>query len=192
MEVQATELISESARLARQFVAPLGRRWTHVQSVAQRAEKLRLAVADSDLPVLVSAAWLHDIGYASSLATTGFHPLDGARYLRTIEFPSRIVNLVAHHSGARFEARERGLEDELSEFDCEDSPVMDALVTADLTTGPDGQRLTYRGRIGEILVRYPEDHPVHQAWLKAADPLEACVRRVEQRLTGRLSSDEWS
>ena len=31
---------------------------------------------------LVAAAWLHDIGYAPELVETGFHPLDGARYLR--------------------------------------------------------------------------------------------------------------
>jgi hypothetical protein len=32
----------------------------------------------------VAAAWLHDIGYAPAIAEsgTGFHPLDGARYLR--------------------------------------------------------------------------------------------------------------
>ena len=36
--------------------------------------------ADADL--IEAAAWLHDIGYALGLATTGLHQLDGARYLR--------------------------------------------------------------------------------------------------------------
>jgi predicted hydrolase (HD superfamily) len=35
-----------------------------------------------DVEQLRAAAMLHDIGYTPSLATTGFHPLDGARYLR--------------------------------------------------------------------------------------------------------------
>lgn len=138
----------------------------------------------------MAAAWLHDIGYSPEIGHTRFHPLDGARYLREEGWPVRLVNLVAHHSGARFEATERGLEAELSEFDLEDSPVMDALITADLTTGPDGSKLRYRERIAEILDRYPPGHPVHQAWLKAADPLEESVMRVKERLRAAFLPDE--
>lgn len=110
MVVKAADLVAESARLAERFVAPLGRRWAHVQSVARAAETLSETVDETDRPVLVAAAWLHDIGYAPDLATTRFHPLDGARYLRDEGWPGRLVNLVTHHSGARFEAAERGLE----------------------------------------------------------------------------------
>lgn len=113
---------------------------------------------------------------------TRFHPLDGGRYLRAQGWPDRIVNLVAHHSGARFEAAERGLSAELREFPVEDGPVMDALVTADLTTGPSGERLTYDERIAEILERYPADDPVHRTWVKAAPILKECVVRTEKRL----------
>ncbi len=62
-----------------------------------------------------------------------------------------IVNLVAHHSGARFEAAERGMSAQLEEFTFADNPVLDALVTADPTTGPGGERFTYAERITEIL-----------------------------------------
>ncbi|QFU94072.1 hypothetical protein YIM_44705 [Amycolatopsis sp. YIM 10] len=92
------------------------------------------------------------------------------------------MNLVAHHSGARFEAAERGLTRELSEFPFEDSPVLDALVTADLTTGPGGEQMTYDERIAEILKRYPPDDPVHRTWVKAAPILKEAVRRTEERL----------
>jgi HD superfamily phosphodiesterase len=34
--------------------------------------------------VLVAACYLHDIGYALALARGGFHPLDGARFLRAL------------------------------------------------------------------------------------------------------------
>ena len=34
---------------------------------------------------MTAAAWLHDIGYAPAVDDTGFHPLDGARYLRDVE-----------------------------------------------------------------------------------------------------------
>jgi hypothetical protein len=41
--------------------------------------------------VLVAAAWVHDIGYAPELLATGFHPLDGARYLTGLGVPERVV-----------------------------------------------------------------------------------------------------
>lgn len=166
------------------MVRPLGRRWMHVQTVARTAEELAKALSPDDGPILVAAAWLHDVGYAPELVDTGFHSLDGARFLEGHGFPRRVVNLVAHHSGARFEAAERGLTDDLAEFEIEDSAVMDALITADMTSGPDGESLSYRDRVAQILHRYPPTDPVHRAWLKAADPLEACVVRTKGRISG--------
>ncbi|WP_104483375.1 HDIG domain-containing protein [Actinokineospora auranticolor] len=174
-------LVETAREVARRLVGPLGRRWVHVQAVGRRAEELRPAVG-GDGDVLVAAAWLHDVGYAPEIAVTRFHPLDGARYLADAGFPVRVVGLVAHHSGARFEAAERGLAAELAAFELEDSPVMDALITADLTTGPDGQRYTYSQRIDEIMSRYPAGDPVHRAWLMARDALEPAVARTEERM----------
>ncbi|MFD6223383.1 HD domain-containing protein [Nocardia asteroides] len=48
--------------------------------VARRAAEAAGAVDDPEM--LVAAAWLHDIGYGADLATTGFHPVDGAEFLR--------------------------------------------------------------------------------------------------------------
>ncbi|MFD6150892.1 HD domain-containing protein [Streptomyces sp. NPDC060243] len=87
----------------------LPRRWAHVQGVARRARELRPILSESDADLLESAAFLHDIGYAPKLVDTGFHPLDGARFLRRQEHADeRVVNLVAHHSCALLEAEERG------------------------------------------------------------------------------------
>jgi HD superfamily phosphodiesterase len=57
-------------------------RLTHVRGVAAAADGLRghFDVASGDC--LVAAAWLHDIGYAPSVRTTGFHPVDGAAFAR--------------------------------------------------------------------------------------------------------------
>jgi len=90
----------------------LSRRWTHTRSVARRARR----VADSlDLPDdLVCAAWVHDIGYAPALVDTGFHPLDGARYLRRGGVDEAVISLVAYHSCALIEAKVRGLDVELA------------------------------------------------------------------------------
>lgn len=175
------ELVHTSRAVAGQLLGPLGRRWSHVRAVADRARELRSVVGESG-DVLVAAAWLHDVGYSIEAQRTGFHALDGAVYLRDHGFPDRVVCLVAHHSGARFEAEERGLEGELAEFELEESPVMDALITADLTTGPDGARCMYEQRIDEVLARYPVDHPVHRTWIKAREVIGASVRRTEQRL----------
>jgi len=46
----------------------------------------------------------------------------GARHLDRSGFPARLVALVAHHSGARFEAAERGLLGDLDPYPLEDSP----------------------------------------------------------------------
>src|SRR4051794_3742051 len=88
---------------AERLVKPLGRRWQHVQAVAARALEVCEATG-LDAGVLVSAAWLHDVGYAPEVFVTGFHPLDGARHLRSLRFRGPVPELVAHHSCARFEA----------------------------------------------------------------------------------------
>ncbi|MEK6440910.1 HD domain-containing protein [Pseudonocardia sp. T1-2H] len=153
-----------------------------MQAVAARADELSGAVPGGDGDRLVAAAWLHDIGYSPEIGHTRFHPLDGARYLRDQGWSAVIVGLVAHHSGARYEAEQRGLGAELAEFPFPDGPLLDALVTADLTTGPSGERLTYDERISEILDRYPANDPVHEAWLTAGPILAESVRRTEARL----------
>jgi hypothetical protein len=131
--------------------------------------------------VLVAAAYVHDIGYAPSLNRLGFHPVDGARFLRR-HGHERLACLVAHHSGARFEAEERGLLDELVAFPIEDGPVLDALTFADMTTGPAGEPMTLEERIGEIQRRYPPDDPVHRAIRRARPLLQAAVDRTLDRL----------
>lgn len=183
----SAQLVKDAYRLAERLVSPLGRRWTHVQAVAERAGELRPAVTDAGRDagdVLVAAAWLHDIGYSPKVASTHLHPLDGALYLRDYGFPYRVVCLVAHHSGARFEAKERNLAVQLSEFPFENGAIMDALDTADLTVGPDGSRCAYDERVNEILRRYEPGDPVHSAWLRARDELRASVFRTEHRMRG--------
>ncbi len=137
--------------------------------------------ADADL--LIAAALLHDVGYAPSLNRLGFHAVDGARFLRA-QGQERLARLVAHHSGARFEAQERALVKELAAFPVEDGPVMDALTFADMTTGPAGQPMTLEERIEEVQRRYPPDDPVHRAIVRARPKLQAAIDRTRQRLDG--------
>ncbi|MGW2691665.1 HD domain-containing protein [Streptomyces sp. NPDC001296] len=153
--------------------------------MAARASEASAAVSEEDRDLLVAAAWLHDIGYAPELRDTGFHPLDGARHLESLGAPSRLVRLVAHHSGAAYEAEQRGLTAELDVYEREDSPVLDALIYADMTTGPAGQPFDFDQRIDEILVRYEAGSEVHDAISKARPYLGAAVERTRSRLAGQ-------
>lgn len=122
----------------------LPRRWAHTQGVAACARRLAPLVPGRS-EVLEAAAVLHDIGYTPPLVESGFHPLDGARHLRTLpDVDDRVVRLVANHSFALLEAEERGLRAELvGEFPLLGDPLLvDALVYCDMTTTPDGERTT--------------------------------------------------
>lgn len=175
----------EAARqIAADFLAEaLPRRWSHTMAVAAAAAGLAGALAPEAADEIVCAAWLHDIGYAPDLIDTGFHPLDGAAYLAADipggkRVPTEVAALVAHHTGAAFEARERGLQDALAGYPEPDEAKLAILSCADLCTGPDGAPLDPDGRISEVLARYPADHPVHRAITKSGPVLVAQSRRV--------------
>jgi hypothetical protein len=168
---------------AERLMEPLGDRWLHVQAVARQAGRVAAVLSAEHRELLVAAAFLHDIGYAPALNRLGFHPVDGAQFLRA-QGQERLASLVAHHSGARFEAEERGLVEELAAFPVEDGLVLDALTYADMTTGPAGQSMTLDERIGEIQQRYPPDDPVHRAIVRARPLLGAAVERTRRRLDG--------
>jgi hypothetical protein len=170
---------------AERLIAPLGDRWTHVQAVADKARRVGAVLPAEDADLLVAAALLHDVGYAPSLNRLGFHAVDGARFLRA-QGQERLARLVAHHSGACFEAEERDLVEELAAFPVEDGPVMDTLSFADMTTGPAGQPMTLEQRVEEVQRRYPPDDPVHRAIVRAQPLLQAAIDRTQQRLDGRL------
>lgn len=165
-------------QLARSYLADeLPRRWTHVQSVAARASEVAGAVGP-DAEVLVAAAWLHDIGYSPRLVETGFHPLDGARFLQSRGVTRRVACLVAHHTDALVEAEERGLASTLvNEFSREVSATADLLWYCDLTTGPDGEAVTVEDRLEEICARYgPEDVVTRFVRLAAPELLAVAAR----------------
>ncbi len=145
-----------AAELARKLLeVPLPRRWAHVQGVAAQARSLAPILGD-DADLLEAAAWLHDIGYSPKLADTGFHPLDGARYLRDVEHADLVLcRLVANHSCAIIEADERGLANVLSsEFPVPAPMLNDALAYCDMTTTPH-RSLSSRCRIGSLEIVRP-------------------------------------
>jgi putative nucleotidyltransferase with HDIG domain len=146
---------------------PLPRRWKHCLGVAERARTLTL-VLDQDADLLEAAAVLHDIGYAPDLAKTGFHPLDGARYLRDVaDADERIINLVAHHSCSWMEADARGLREELE---------------SDMTPPPAGTPTNPLDRINEITERYGPRSLIGKFIRRAEPEILACTSRVLERV----------
>lgn len=151
--------------------------------MAARAESLAPTLGEeSDL--LTAAAWLHDIGYAPELIDSGFHPLDGARYLRDVhQADDKLVRLVAHHSCAIYEATERGLLEAINaEFDQERPELVDALTYCDMTTSPDGHPLEVDVRLAEIHSRYGLEHLVSRSIANAAPCITSAVRAVQAAL----------
>lgn len=162
----------------------LPRRWKHVQAVARRAGWVadRLGLSDD----VVAAAWLHDIGYAPDLVDTGFHPIDGARYLRGVGIDEAVISLVAYHSCALIEAKVRGLDSDLaSEFSPGDPELMDALLFCDMTTGPDGEQVSPAYRLVEVRGRYGPDHEVTRFVELAASEILTTAARVEELLAAQ-------
>lgn len=171
-------------RLARKLLeVPLPRRWAHVQGVAAQARSLAPMLGE-DADLLEAAAWLHDIGYAPDVADTGFHPLDGARYLRDVhQADPRLCCLVGQHSCAILEAEERGLADQLaSEFPPGDPKLSDALAYCDMTTTPNGHVVSVHDRLSEITQRYGPGSIVTRFIGKARPQLISSVDRTEHRL----------
>jgi HD superfamily phosphodiesterase len=170
---------SEAARL----MQPVGARWRHVLGVVMAAERVEAALPESERFWLVAAAYLHDIGYATQLAVAGCHAIDGAVWLRT-RGRERLAVLVAHHSGARFEASARGLGAEIAAFEREESPTADALTYCDLTTDAAGAPVSAVQRIADIERRYGAGHVVQVAIRRATPSLLDAVWRTRLRLAG--------
>ncbi|MFI6263131.1 HD domain-containing protein [Micromonospora sp. NPDC051006] len=91
-------LVQQAAAIAEDLLREaLPRRWRHVRAVGLKAEALGV-LPNVDVEILSASAWLHDIGYSPRISDTGFHALDGARWLLREGFSMRLASLVAHHS----------------------------------------------------------------------------------------------
>ena len=132
--------------------------------------------------MLVAAAYLHDIGYAEPLVDTGFHPVDGARYLRSLGLDD-LACLVAHHTGAPFEADLRGLAEHLQRVPsthragrrCPDLLRRHVQIT--------GQPMQPGDRLEEIVERHGEDSTVVRSRAHARPEIYGMVARTLRRAT---------
>lgn len=184
MEATATERVNVARALAQSLLIDQPARWQHTIAVARRCEQLATAVATQDQEIVLIAAWLHDIGYSGTVRDTGFHPLDGARYLARLGWPARVCALVARHSGAVFVADAMGLHDALAVFPDEQSRASDALTYADQTVGPHGELVSIGWRMADMLTRHGPASPQARVHHAREPYLVAVAHRVEARLGG--------
>lgn len=167
-------------------------RWVHTSAVAARAGEAGGVLPPQQRALLLAAAWLHDIGYApyvrQTLTTTqvgssGFHPLDGARYLTIHGWPAAVAALVAHHCGAVHVAEVLGMAKQVRAYRIAPQlqAVAEALTWADQTTGPAGQAWSMPERVSEMSRRLDPDSPTAQAHRHRLPDLVQAVARTEQR-----------
>lgn len=174
---------SEAASMADKLLRSVGTRLAHSACVARQVEQVGHLVDASWQPALHEAAWLHDIGYHERIAFTGFHPLDGARWLQASGWRPETCRLVAWHTAASSEGTLRGLADTLAaEFAPPVSLAAAALTWADLTSSPAGAKWTAHRRVADILRRHPADSVVHRSVVAALPDLRAAVKQIEFRL----------
>lgn len=182
------DLLPWARGLAEQLLAePLPRRWAHTQGVGHLAELLA-DILGEEAELLAAAAWLHDIGYAPTLVKTGMHQLDGARYLRDVEDAEPLIcSLVAHHSCACIEARNRGMHDELEkEFPHVGGILADALTYCDMSTTPDGELTNPKDRLAEILARYGNGTLIFDTMTEASPHIFEAVGRISALMGAQL------
>lgn len=187
----ALEPAADIATLARHISSDLLRtelptRWRHSIMVAAEARRLAHILAPGVAETIIAAAELHDVGYAQPLRRTGFHPVDGARFIHDLGlFPDSVASLVAYHSGAEYEAHQRGLTEELYEFPRPPRRWLDILSSADLCTGPTGEPVEPSARLEEVLQRYTPDNPVHAAITQSRPELLGIVQRIHDDVTAQ-------
>ena len=131
------------------------KRQAHSREVGRKAESVAGLILPWLRGDLVVAATLHDIGYAHR--DTGFHALDGARFLASVGFSTSVCALVARHSVSEVEAKVRGIG--LSVFkqfavDVDLDTAHSVIAWADMTTSPTGGTVTVEERLDEIQSRY--------------------------------------
>jgi hypothetical protein len=139
------------------FAANPNRLW-HSRAVWHRIATARRHelrwLGDEQADTLELAALLHDVGRALDPSDSEPHGFVGGAFLDAVGLRD-VAPLVAHHSGSRSEARDRGC----SHLDMwtSDDDLRSLLTYVDRTTGPSGESVTLAERRAEIAARFGAD-----------------------------------
>lgn len=161
-------------------------RRAHSIGVGRRVRDAEYLVPSFLRDDLVSSGYLHDIGYG--VAVLGFHPLDGANFLKSAGFSNVVCHLVAHHSASTVEAAIRGIDSTLFKpYEIREESTaraLEILTWADMTTGPTGERMTLDERIAEAVSRNGPESVVAISLREARPQLERTCYFVEGSMKG--------
>jgi hypothetical protein len=118
LRLQTSQVVEAAADLARYILREDSERLEHSSGVAERAKLLTVAVQDDEAPLRVARPpGSTTSGTRQASSRPAFTRWDGAQHLRATGWPELVRRLVAHHSGSRFVAQTRGLDNALAEFD---------------------------------------------------------------------------
>ena len=177
--------------LAERFLSEA--RYAHTRGVAQQAARLATLTRQPALMrrMLLSAAWLHDVGYGLGDV---FHPIAGARALRAAG-QERLARIVAHHSGAAMEAALRDLSPIAREFPPpvgSDGLILTLLDASDVTSGPRGERVDPYRRLRDLVARRGADSPAVRVLVSTVDRLsqDASMRGVVELVSRPRQTSE--
>ena len=184
--VRALPDVVAAERLAAALLADDPQRLRHVRTVATVALVVSDVVPPDRLETLLSAAVLHDIGYAPLVRSTGFHPLDGARWLLVRGCPTDVAAAVAHHSEALLQPGAAPFADRYAALPRPDAAVADLLTYADQTTTPDGHRV---GVVARVVERWRRTGGGDAAVLARVARLVHAVARVDALLVASGGCD---
>lgn len=159
---------------------PVPDRFSHLHAVWQRAVELRhrdvMCIDAAASNRLELAALLHDVGRALDPFDEEPHGFVGARLLDSLGLHD-VAPLVAHHSGARFEAAARRMSGR-DRWTTEEPDVLAILTYLDRTTSGSGEPVSIAERRHDLSRRYGDD----SFQLRNFDATLPEVRRAEQLL----------
>jgi len=151
-----------------------------VEALRARDYTARLRLSDDERALCEVCALAHDLGKVDALRTTGtdFHPIDGAAFAVACGEP-RLAALIAHHSGARYEAALRGL---TIPYPYEDSIVNQIVAVVDASTLQSGLVVPIVERLRDIVDRHGPESPPVRAMQAFWPELVAAVQAIDPSL----------
>jgi len=155
------------------------KRVAHVLEISRRVRETaeKLGLRGAQLELAECAALLHDIGYWEPIAKTGFHPIDGARFLEEHQEPELAAYIIGHSCSPE--------EGELSGFPGirQDPSLIAKLITYwDVQVKQGGEVVSYSERFADIISRYGEACIVGKANVLAKPRIEQLIREIDDQL----------
>ncbi len=166
---------SQVKEFIRSCLADNSARIAHVLEIARRVRSSGelLGLKPFELDLAECAALLHDIGYWKPIALTGFHPIDGARFLEQQQ-ESELAKLIVGHSCSPEEG-------ELSGFPGikqDDSLVAKLITYWDVQVKQGGYVVSYEERLAEIINRYGDTSIIGIANIRAKARIEKIIKEI--------------